>query len=132
MIQRILVIDDDVFTRLIIARTFTRLGYAVVETSTAMDVPDLVREGDLGCVFLGLDLPDADGMILLSALKQSHPALPIVLVTSHLTDKISLEAHTRGALCCLQKPISSRTLERLLAAVPRQTETAVYGIGHDL
>jgi hypothetical protein len=38
-----------------------------MEVSTAMEVPDLVREGDLARVFLGLDPPDADGMILLGS-----------------------------------------------------------------
>jgi DNA-binding NtrC family response regulator len=108
----ILIFDEDVHTRLTIARVFSRRGFIVIETSNVADVFECADRLDLACVFVGVDAPERNGIALLSLLRESYPDLPVVVVADRFTGR--LEARRHAAWCCLQRPISGAVMEEFV------------------
>jgi DNA-binding NtrC family response regulator len=62
-------------------------------------------------------LPDADGMEVLSAVKQNHPNLPVVMLTGiGFDEELLQEAKERGAVGYVSKTLP---LDQLLMEVRR-------------
>jgi DNA-binding NtrC family response regulator len=101
MAGRIPIFDEDVHTRLTIARVFARRGFVVIEPANVADVFGCADRLDLACAFAGVDAPERDGIALLSRLREAHAQLPIVLVANRVTGRLAREACLHGARCCL-------------------------------
>ena len=110
----ILIFDEDVHTRLAIARVFTRRGFVVIEPANVADVFGCADRLDLACVFVGVDAPERDAIALLSRLREAHAQLPVVLVADRFTGRLAREACLHGARCCLQRPVSCAVLEEFV------------------
>src|SRR5215207_7931600 len=108
---RVLVADDSVVVRGLIARWLQESGIEVVGTVSngrlaiaALDrvAPDIV--------LLDLDMPELDGMSALPRLLEKQPGLSVIVVST-LTQRnaaISLKCLSLGALDYLPKPATNR------------------------
>ena len=79
----ILVIEDDVVLAEMLSILLADDGYRIVTAHTAADALALVRAERPALITLDLTLPDADGLLLLKALRadaELHP-VPIVIVS---------------------------------------------------
>ncbi len=110
----ILIFDEDVHTRLAIARVFARRGFIVIEPANVADVIECAERLDLACVFLAIDALEGDGIAVLSLLRKSHPHLRIVIVADRFNGRIAHEGRRHGAQCCLQRPISCAVIEEFV------------------
>ncbi|MCK6507421.1 sigma-54 dependent transcriptional regulator [Myxococcota bacterium] len=117
---RVLVVDDDATTRLLVGRRLQREGFEVSSASTAREALEVVREGFHGVIVLDLMLPDRDGRQLLPSLRARAPECPVVILTSHGTADAALDSLREGAFDFLDKATLS---ERLLPTVRRAAET---------
>ena len=69
-----------------------------------------------GVAIVEIQLPLADGLELVSALRAAHPDLGIVVCSFHATAATQRDARARGADVYLTKPVSARELARGLAS----------------
>lgn len=121
MSAKILVVDDDLAIRRLLARTLDRAGYVVVEAADAraalaardIDKPDLI--------LLDLGLPDRDGLELLPILVRTSGLAVIVLTARDATDD-KVAALDLGADDYVTKPFDT---EELLARVRSSLRRAV-------
>jgi two-component system, chemotaxis family, protein-glutamate methylesterase/glutaminase len=108
---RVLVADDSVVVRGLIARWLTESGIEVVATvSNGRAALDALERTDPEIVLLDLDMPELDGMGALPMLLEKRPALSIIVVST-LTKRnaeISLKCLRLGAVDCLPKPETNR------------------------
>ena len=107
--MKILVIDDDRLTVILLEQLLQRQGYtrvmgltnsrAALETCAAFD-PDLI--------LLDLIMPEVDGFAILEALRSdvSERFLPIVILTADITEEAKARALEAGATDFLVKPVS--------------------------
>jgi DNA-binding response OmpR family regulator len=112
--MRILVVEDHVETRELVARHFGRSSYAVATAGSCRDAEDLLAEREFEVVVLDVMLPDGSGIDLCARLRQGGAAVPILLLTARgdVRDRVGgLEA---GADDYLVKPFA---LAELLARV---------------
>jgi two-component system chemotaxis response regulator CheB len=115
---RVLVADDSVVVRGLIARWLAESGIEVVATvpNGLLAVAALDRvEPDV--VLLDLDMPELDGMATLPRLLEKRPGLPVVVIST-LTQRnadISLKCLSLGAVDYLPKPGSNREVTTSLA-----------------
>ena len=70
-------------------------------------------------MLLDIKMPGIDGMRVLQVLRESNPALPIVMISGHGTIETAVEATRLGAYDFLPKPIDR---ERLIIVVRNATE----------
>lgn len=74
---------------------------------------ELIEDRDVDCVLCDYDMPDIDGLELLSTVRESYPNLPFILVTAKGNEQIASEAIRRGVTDYLQKPSGSKDYKTL-------------------
>ena len=114
MRSRVLIVDDDPDARQILENILSSEGYACELVS---DAPAAIRSVDARNFDLVLSDVVMDGMSgfeLLDRVKESHPALPVVLVTAAGAVGQAVDAIKRGAFQYLVKPFDSNGLRRIV------------------
>ncbi len=103
---RIVVVDDDPGTVLVLANVLKGLGKVYLATRPAEAVSLALRvEPDL--VLLDVEMPDADGFAVLEELR-THAQLAetlVLFVTSHGAPEIEARALSAGAIDFIDKPV---------------------------
>ena len=89
-LAHILIVEDEVLTRMVLAESLREAGYSVVETSNADDAIAYVNTGSrVDLVFSDIQMPGSmDGLELARRLRVEHPTLPVIL-SSAGTDQIA-------------------------------------------
>jgi DNA-binding response OmpR family regulator len=104
--KKILIVEDDQFTRELYQDVFKLAGFAV-ETATDGDEGLVkLKQGGWNLVLLDIMMPRLDGLQVLKQLKENPPATPngkIVVLTNLPQDPIVKEALQNGASSCFMK-----------------------------
>ena len=116
---RILVVDDDSATRMLVRRTLERYGYVVDEADNGKVALDMFEQLNPAVVLLNGSMPEMDGFAVCAEL-QSRPTArntPILMVTS-LDDEGSIaRAFEAGASDYITKPVNWVVLRHRLRRV---------------
>ena len=118
--DRLLVVDDDEATLLLMRHYLESEGYQVQGVSTSLEALKLARSTEPAVVLLDLDLPDMSGIEICRILKADPQTLmiPVLMVTSHDRKEDRIHAYEAGADDYLTKPVSrEELLARVRAAV---------------
>jgi putative two-component system response regulator len=123
---RVLVIEDDEVVRELVARTLADSGYRIRVAASAEEALELLRQDAFDLVLSDVNLPGMDGVCLSRILSQTHPAVPIVLITGFAdvelartalrygaTDFITKPFHVNSLCIVVEQNIERRRLERL-------------------
>jgi DNA-binding NtrC family response regulator len=117
MKMNILVVDDEAPIRELLSTYLTKYGYEIISAGTAEEARKIVEGRVVHLVIMDIVLPDADGLELLSTLKQGHPNLPVVMLTGiGFDEELLQEAQQRGAAGYISKTLP---LDQLLMEVRR-------------
>jgi len=111
----ILIVDDDKLTRWSVSKVLTRAGYRVREAATAADGLAAIAGDRPDAVLLDIVLPDSDGFSALRAIHETHPRLPVILITAHGSEETARTARDFGACGHLTKPCNPAELYAALA-----------------
>src|SRR2546421_9803193 len=98
--RRVVVVDDHMFMRDLIARELTRSdkNYDVVATvGTAADAISICRRFTPDLLVLDINLPDRTGVAAVPDIRRVSPATRILLCTAHPKDEWLDEANRCGA-----------------------------------
>jgi GAF domain-containing protein/CheY-like chemotaxis protein len=108
----ILVVDDELFYREMIADLLRKEGHEVFTAKDGRESLDLCRKTTVDLVLLDVVMPGGmDGLLVLSRLKQKDPELPVIMLTAHEDHRLVLQALRRGAFDYQRKPISAQELK---------------------
>jgi two-component system, OmpR family, alkaline phosphatase synthesis response regulator PhoP len=124
---RILIIEDDAGIRSGVCEALRRVGYQVVEGSTAAEG---TRQpiGSVHLALLDVMLPDGSGLQVLNALRQQEPWLPIILLTARGEPEDRVRGLRSGADDYIVKPFG---VEELLARVEAVLRRSIDRRGHE-
>lgn len=125
---RILCIEDDVETRILIKKSLESAGMVVDTVWNGEKGIEAAKNGFFDCVVLDLMMPGMDGFQVIDALKSQEPTsgIPLVVVTARLDDESRERALKVGADRYLVKPFNIHELvEIILRLVNRE------GVGAD-
>ena len=114
MKETILIIDDEKNIRLSLAGILEDEGFATVGAASGEAGLEAVRKEPPELVFLDIWMPGIDGMETLKRLKESHPFLPVIMMSGHGTIETAVKATKMGAYDFIEKPLS---LEKILVTV---------------
>ena len=121
MSATILVIDDEVPIRKLLRMGLSTQGYAILEASNARAALDILGREEVGLVILDLGLPDMRGHVLLRAIRERNPDLPVVVLSSRDDENGKVEALDLGADDYVTKPFGmAELLARLRTALRHQ------------
>ncbi|MGH8069264.1 MAG: sigma-54-dependent transcriptional regulator [Candidatus Entotheonellia bacterium] len=104
MAQKIIIIDDDMLTRVSTADLIKSWGYEVETAASFNEGLKLVNEAVPDVAIIDLRLPDGDGMELLSLIREQHPQVDAVILTGHASIDSAIDAIKKGAENYLEKP----------------------------
>jgi putative two-component system response regulator len=94
----LLVEDDDAQAELVIAALEQALeGAVIARTGTVAGAAELVSGSEWSLAVVDHVLPDGPGLDVLDALRQTNPALPIVMLTGQGSEEAAIEAFRHGA-----------------------------------
>jgi len=115
--KKILVVDDEEAIRELLSSYLGQHDFDIVPAANASEARRLIDEEAPHLVILDIVLPDADGMDLLSAARQAHPTLPVIMLTGiGFDEELLQEAQRRGADGYVSK---MQPLDQLLMEVRR-------------
>jgi len=87
--RRVLVVDDDPFTRSVLGPALTTRGWTVVLCASASAAMAETARHHVDAALIDLDLgPGPDGLDLAVALRRQFPLLPIVILTSYRSPQL--------------------------------------------
>ncbi len=79
----VLIVDDDLAFRTVMAGELTRLGFQVAAAGSGEDAIKAVAEREPQVMLLDLQLPDMSGMDVLKRLRDSQVATEVIMLTGH-------------------------------------------------
>lgn len=127
---RVLMVDDDVITRRVVARILQRGGYQVFTLADSGDFWAQLEQVQPDLLLFDLYLPGVLGTDLCRAVR-SHPAwsaVPILFLTSSRDADTVSQVFTQGADDFLTKPVDAPDLlGRLNNRLSRSSELRAYG-----
>ena len=109
----ILVVDDDSVLRRLLGTVLKLRGYTVLPAEDGVQALKVLgdHDGKIDLVLADIIMPVMDGWQLLAKLRESHPQLPVILLTLIEEAKPTTErAEAMGAAACLFKPIDPVSL----------------------
>ncbi len=116
---QIVLIEDDVQIRQLVARSLADGGHDVESAAAALEGLELVVKGNPDLVILDLGLPDLDGTELLRMIR-AVSQVPVIIVTARGADDVVVKTLDAGADDYLVKPFSMSQLEARIRAILRR------------
>lgn len=110
----ILVVDDEQSILSTLSRALRVEDYDVDVAGNASIAYQKMQGKAYDLLLLDVQLPGESGLDILRKVRESNPALPVVMMSGHGTIETALEATNLGAFTFLEKPIGT---ERLLLAI---------------
>jgi two-component system, NtrC family, response regulator HydG len=126
----ILLIEDDLTFSRILEGFLTKHGYRVTVSNKGKDGLKIFQGRSFDMVLLDYRLPDATGMEILTEIKNSNPATPVVIMTSFSDIRTAVKAIKAGALEYITKPVNPDELLMLAQqAMNKEKKTEVSSNG---
>jgi two-component system response regulator GlrR len=127
----ILVVDDDKDILKLISIRLNAAGYATVTANNGAEALSAIMLQRPDLVISDLRMPAMDGMALLDAIQQSHPSLPVIMLTAHGSIPDAVNATQRGVFSFLTKPFDSQALLQQVASALRLNGTQTRTISNE-
>jgi DNA-binding NtrC family response regulator len=113
----IVVGEDDQAIRAALSAFLESLDYEVVQAINCAGIRQAFQHASPDAAILDYSLPDGTALDLLPHLKQSHPSVPIILLTGNGTIQLAVRAIKEGAEQFFTKPVEMAAIAVVLERV---------------
>lgn len=110
----ILVVDDEVNTRLTLQGALEPLGHRILLAADPAAAIAALKDFRIDLVLLDLKMPGGGGLEVLRHIERERPAVRVIMITAHGTIDSAVESMKLGALDLIQKPFSVDQIRRLV------------------
>jgi CheY-like chemotaxis protein len=119
---RVLIADDEVALRTLLARVLARDGYAVTAVGTGGELVRAARDAHarrrpFDLILSDVHMPEMTGTDALRALGTLRDETPTLLMTARRDEDVLRDASEAGALGVLQKPFELDVVRAAIAAL---------------
>ena len=108
--QTVLVVDDEIAIRETLAQILGYEDYRVPTAGTGQEALDLLDEQPADAVLLDVKMPGMDGFEVLARIQETHPELPVIVISGHGDIQTAVQAVKQGAYDFLEKPLDRSRL----------------------
>jgi two-component system phosphate regulon response regulator PhoB len=124
--KKILIVEDEVPIRDMIAFHLSRAGYDIFEAGDCREARELIADKQPDLVLIDWMLPDSSGLELTRMLKrdEANEDLAIIMLTARAEERDKVSGLEGGADDYITKPFSPRELVARIQAVLRRANTA--------
>jgi DNA-binding NtrC family response regulator len=103
-LSRILIVDDEINMRRILAANLAADRHTVTEASGVAEATAHLAENRFDAVITDQKMPDGEGLDVLARAREVDPALAVVLLTAFATVELAVESMRQGAFDFITKP----------------------------
>ena len=118
--MRILIVDDSKAMRMIVARTLRQAGYGhatLEEASNGRDALSLIQASAPTLVLSDWNMPEMNGLELLSAVRAANIQVRFGFVTSEASQEMKDKALEAGAHFLITKPFTPAVFEKTIGTL---------------
>ncbi len=112
--SRILVVDDEPTVRELMRAVLEGAGHETVGAADGNEALEALAGGGFDLILTDVMMPGLDGFALLGHVRESHPDVPVVLVTGAV-DRRHSPTGPQGASGVLYKPFTHAELREAVA-----------------
>lgn len=116
---KILVVDDERAVRNIIKELLETEGHTVKVAQDGIEALELFKAGSFDLVISDVQMPNMDGDVLLSKLREMQSDIAVIMVSAHSSIEKAVECIQKGAFDFIKKPVE---MNRLLVSVRNSLE----------
>lgn len=102
--ESILIVDDEADARQLLTKVIEKEGLSAVAVDSGERALEVICGQRFAAVLLDYNLPGQDGIATLKAILQADADAKVIMVTSHGSVKLAVQAITLGAVNFLEKP----------------------------
>lgn len=118
--KTILIVEDEPKLLEVVSSYLKKEGFHTLESLTANDAINLIKNNSVDFVILDLMLPDMSGEALCQRIRQTH-TLPILMLTAKVSEDDRINGLSLGADDYMVKPFSPRELVLRVKTILRRT-----------
>lgn len=119
--MKILIIDDEIRVATLLAESVTLQGHEAMVAPSGEEGLALVDQRNPDAIFLDIVMPGMSGLDVLRRIRQTHGAIPVIVITGQASSAQIDEARSLGVTDCIEKPFVLRHLNAGLAKLrPRK------------
>jgi len=126
--KKILIVDDDADTRLLVSARLKKHQYDTVFAADALGAIAVARQAQPDAIILDLGLPGGNGFIVLQRLRTNTvlAGIPVIILTADESPESEFKGLEAGAAAYLRKPVVEEALVAAVAsAVGAGAESAI-------
>lgn len=112
---RVIVVDDEADMRMALRLFLERGGHTVEEAENGEQALEKIAGGNYDLATLDMRMPGLDGVQTLTRLRQTHPKLPVLMVTGYGSVDNTAEVMAQGANGVISKPFQHQDLRDAMA-----------------
>ena len=115
------ILDDDRSIRWVLEKSLSRTGMNTVSFESGDDLLRRLEQESPDAIISDIRMPGISGLDLLSTIQESHPELPIIIMTAYSDLDSTVTSYNRGAFEYLPKPFD---IEEAVAMTKRALDHA--------
>ena len=110
----ILVVDDELLIRDLLYDFFTGQGWSISVAENGEKALEVLNEKQVDLILSDIKMPEMDGLTLASRVRESHPGLPVVLMTGFPSVETAVSALRSRVEDYVIKPFNINQLYKLI------------------
>jgi DNA-binding response OmpR family regulator len=126
-LAHLLIVEDDELLRDGLSEQLRRAGHSLAAAVDGQDALQQLQSSPFDGVLLDLGLPRIDGLTVLRRLRQSQPALPVLILTARDDVEDRVAGLNAGADDYLTKPFDMDELRARLQSMLRRASLPAFG-----
>ena len=115
------ILDDDRSIRWVLEKSLGKTGVSTVSFENGDDLLHRLEQESPDAIISDIRMPGISGLDLLSTIQETHPNLPVIIMTAHSDLDSAVSSYSRGAFEYLPKPFD---IEEAVAMTQRTLEHA--------
>lgn len=108
--QKVLVVDDSDFMRMMLEDILTRHGHTILQAKGGQECLDMLQAETVDVCVLDIGMPGMDGIEVLHKIKEKNPALKVIMLSALSQENIVKQALQLGADSFVVKPFQAQCL----------------------
>jgi two-component system, NtrC family, response regulator AtoC len=113
--NKVLIVDDELNMRLVLAAMLKKEGYSIASAADGREALQILKSSKIDVVVTDLKMPNLDGMGLLNSITEQYPEVPVIMITAHGSVATAVEALKKGALDYITKPFEQDELKGVIS-----------------
>ncbi len=119
---KVLIIDDDDSIRWVLEKAVTKADIDTICVENAEKVEEIVLSEQPDAIISDIRMPGTDGLTMMTSLQESHPHIPVIIMTAHSDLDTAVAAFKGGAFEYLPKPFDIEEALTVINRAIRQRE----------